>query len=626
MGSLPLGIYDQVVTEYINGSLSSLDPKTTQHFTEQLDQGDSHATLAHYLKEVISRTLDSLEGQDKLSRQIHLCNRLIELLLEANPKFLRKDMAVKTEGLKLLSILQKYDPPKEQLERPDTPLAFGCLLTGTRLDPSLVSQIKKEILTSDHIEILCSFIKWSGLRIIKDELQEFTLRPNTTLRVITTSYMGATDLKAIEQLAELPKTEIRVSYDTHRTRLHAKAYIFRRETGFGTAYVGSANLSHPAMTDGLEWTVKISQYESPHLWQKVTGTFESYWNDKEFILYKNEDNNRLREALQQEGKNENDNSYICLFDLKPYAFQQEILDRLQAERQIQGRNKHLVVAATGTGKTMIAAFDYRNWCLSQNGNNNNRTRLLYVVHREEILKQGLASFRMVLRNQNFGDMLVGGHKPSSMENLFVSIQSYNSKDLTELDRDFYDYVIIDEFHHAAAPIYQKLLNHIKPKLLLGLTATPERADGIDVLKYFDLHISAEIRLPDAINRKLLCPFQYFGITDSVDLDDVRWQRKGYAIDELENKYTGNDIRTQLIISKVRETLLNVSNARGIGFCVSIEHAKYMAEQFNKYGIPSEALSAETKDEKRRTVQDRLRRKDINFIFVVDLYNEGILRA
>jgi len=437
---------------------------------------------------------------------------------------------------------------------------------------------------------------------------------------------GATDHKAVSFLQSLPNTEIKVSYDTHRTRLHAKAYLFHRETGFGCAYIGSANLSQAALTDGLEWNVKISQYEQPFQWEKISGTFEIYWNDNEFETYRKEDGERLRKALLDERiHNNRDMSLPVSFDLRPYGFQEEILDRIQAERELQERKKHLIVAATGTGKTMIAAFDFKRWRNDEMRSHQSREiRLLFVAHREEILKQALATFRAVLRDQNFGDIMVRGQRPEQIDQLFVSIQTYNSRSFSGLFApEFYDYIVIDEFHHAAAPSYQALLNHVQPQCMLGLTATPERSDGLDVRKYFDDNISAEIRLPDAINRKLLVPFQYFGISDSVDYSGLRWHRGGYHRTDLDNLLSANDYRANLVIEKAREIVLDISHARGLGFCVSKVHAEFMAHRFMAAGIPADYLTAESSPEHRRSVQNRLKNFDINFIFVVDLYNEGV---
>ena len=623
MPTLPFGLFDQVLNQFLEQELGRLDPGKVQAETEPLDDGDSHAVLADYLRQVLRLALNCPAGDDRLRQQIETCNQIVQIL-QAGAGEQIAGQAVTTSARRLLSLRNAEPIGQTVWERPDTPLSLGCLLTGTRLDPSLVSQLRKEIQTANHIDILCSFIKWSGIRILEESLQAFTNRPDTALRVITTSYLGATDLKAIDFVCSLPNTAVRISYDTHRTRLHAKAYLCHRDTGFGCAYIGSANISHAALTDGLEWTVKVSQFESPHLWEKVTGTFETYWNDSEFTVYDPADRPRLQAALSQERAGQDQEDRPIFFDLSPYGFQQEILDRLDAERKIQERYRHLIVAATGTGKTMIAAFDYRNWSRDNFPTSAPKPRLLFVAHREEILKQSLYTFRNVLRDANFGDLLVGGNAPENHDHLFVSIQSYNSQRLFEqFAPDQFAYVVIDEFHHAAAPSYQRLLTYVQPRVLLGLTATPERADALNVLSYFDNHMSAQIRLPDAINRKLLCPFQYFGVTDPVDLQALQWQRGGYRVEDLDRLYTANDQRAGLVIDKVREILLDPLKARGLGFCVSIAHADYMAAQFERHGIPASYLSGESDQKHRTSVQDDLRNLKINFLFVVDLYNEGV---
>jgi superfamily II DNA or RNA helicase len=617
---LPPGLYEQVVDDLLERRLAELARSSLEIDEEKIDAGDSHTALADYLRHVIREALAGITGEDRLARQVELVNYILREI-EAPDSDERRWIA--TPPRRLLSVWPLELPDGRKPERPDAPLAVGSLLAGTRADPSLVSQLRKELASANRVDIICSFIKWSGIRILEDHLRAFTAERSGRLRVLTTSYLGATDLKAVELLRSLPNTEIRVSYDTHRTRLHAKAYMFHRDSGFGTAYVSSANLSNPALTEGLEWTLKLSQYESPHLWDRVSATFETYWQDGEFETYHEAERPRLRRALEEERSAGSSGPEPIHFDLRPYAFQQEILERLDAERRIHGRDRHLVVAATGTGKTMIAAFDYRRWSGEQLSAAGTRPRLLFVAHREELLEQSLLTFRAVLRDHNFGDLLVGGREPGQLDHLFVSIQSYQSRSLDELPDDRYEYVVVDEFHHAAAPSYERLLDHVRPRVLLGLTATPERSDGLDVLKHFGGHTSAEIRLPDAINRKLLSPFQYFAVTDSADLSGLKWQRGGYRVDELDQIYTGNDARAALVIDKVRSILLDPCKTRALGFCVSIAHAEYMAVKFREAGIPAEALSATTPRADRRSAQDRLRSRAVNVLFVVDLYNEGV---
>ena len=613
------GLYDHLLTKAIEAEIARLgDPRLVA--LAPVDAEESHSVLAQYLERLIASSLALHRGSDAAEKQQQLVERIIATLSETLNEHESNSVSIATPLQRLLAIHRTTDATAN--DRPDSRLSRSSLFTGTRLDASLGSQLRKEIATCDRVDILCSFIKWSGLRVLLDNLRELAGRSGDNgpvIRVITTSYMGATDPKAVEVLRELPNTEVRVSYDTKRTRLHAKAYLFHRNTGFSSAYVGSANLSNAALSEGLEWTTKISQYELPYLWDKVTGTFETYWQDDEFQAFDEKATPRLRQAIQRERYVATDPATAINFDLRPFPFQEEILDIIAAEREVQNKHQHLVVAATGTGKTMIAAFDYAR-VTQQLGR---KPRLLFIAHRKEILNQALASFRCVLRDQNFGDLLVDGNDPEQRDHLFCSIQSYNSRNLLAEAADRFEYIVVDEFHHAAAPSYRALLDHVKPTILLGLTATPERSDQLDVLNWFGGRASAEIRLPDAINRRLLCPFQYFGVADSVDLTGLAWQRGGYRVDDLDRLYTGNDIRAKLVLEKLFDTVLDIADVRGLAFCVSVAHAEFMARFFSDHGVPSIALSAQSNDEERNSAQQKLRDRKVNFIFVVDLYNEGV---
>lgn len=279
-----------------------------------------------------------------------------------------------------------------------------------------------------------------------------------------------------------------------------------------------------------------------------------------------------------------------------------------------------MVAATGTDKTVIAAFDFK-----RSFDRPHQARFLFVAHREEILVQSRGVFRNILRDHNFGELWVGNHRPEHLEQLFVSVQTLNARKLwDQVPPDFFDYIVVDEFHHGAAPSYQRLLDYFRPKILMGLTATPERADGKNILVWFHHRICSEIRLPDAINQKLLSPFQYFCISDCVDYSQLKWQRGGYDRNELEKLLiTGDDIRARLIIEKAKEILLDIFSVRGICFCVSQDHAQYMAGKFHVAGIPAMALTANTARDVRKAAVMRLRHREVNFLCMVDLFNEGV---
>ena len=623
------GLYEQVINQKLDNELSII-PEARQS-TAPIDKAEASKVLAQYLSEVVQQGLDNVvDNGGDISAQIALTNKIVSLIQNTTKEADFASMGVAQRAEQLLALLRENDPrlilgkTANDVERPETSVAQSSLFTGAIHEPQMFSELKKEIGSSNQIDMLVSFIKWSGLRLIMDELRDFT-QNGGQLRIITTSYMGATDIKAIEELSKLPNTEIKVSYDTKRTRLHAKTYVFYRDTGFTTAYVGSSNLSNAAISSGLEWNVKVTAKDLPSTIQKITATFDSYWNSSEFEFYKEEERERLFRALRAERMMGDGSNRAFVFDIHPYPYQQEILDKLHAEREVRVLNRNLVVAATGTGKTVISAFDYRRFCKNNPGQ---RNRLLFVAHREEILRQSRDTFQGVLKNPNFGELFVGSFTPASLDHLFISVQTLNSQALYDsLPADYYDYIIVDEFHHAAAPTYQKLLNHFNPQILLGLTATPERMDGKSILDYFGGRCAAEIRLPEAIDRKLLCPFQYFGVADTVDLTDLRWVRGGYDRSQLSNLYSLNrsiaERRADHIIRSLDKYVTDMDVVKGLGFCVSIEHAKFMAEYFNSAGIPSICLVGASGDEERNTAKKRLVDGEIRFIFVVDIYNEGV---
>ena len=619
------GLYEKPINKKLNKALAEL----TDNFNvekEQIDSEEAAGILSKYVKKVVERSLNNIsESDDGLAKQIELVNKIIGAIKENTSEGITDDLEI-AEDKQLLSVTDKTNTiqainDKVKVIRPVTSIAQSSLFTGAVHEPQMFSELKKEIFSCNCIDMLVSFIKWSGLRLLMEALTEFT-NNGGKLRIITTSYMGATDIKAISELEKLKNTEIKVSYDTKRTRLHAKAYIFYRETGFTTAYIGSSNLSNVAISSGLEWNIKITRQDQPEVLQKVAATFDSYWSSNEFEVYDDTQKSRLAKALQLEKTHTEDNSFFAV-DINPYPYQQEILDKLEAERTIRNNYKNLIVAATGTGKTIISALDYKHKC-----SKNSKPKLLFVAHRKEILEQSIKTFRMVLRDANFGDLFVGDISPQSFEHLFVSVQTFNAKSLEKhLTPDFYDYIIIDEVHHAPAETYKNILGHFTPKFLLGLTATPERMDGKSIMPYFNNKITAEIRLPEAIERKLLCPFQYFGVTDNIDLSNLRWERGGYNREELSKIYTRQDAeaitRASLIVQAVDKYVTDINEVKGLGFCVSKEHARFMADYFNKFNIPSLCLTGDSPKEERDSAKLKLTNGDLRFIFVVDLYNEGV---
>lgn len=619
------GIYEQVISNKIHEELKIREDEINI-FKEEIEKEEAKVILSKYLQEVTKKSLNLIKNKD-INKQIEVCNQIINYLSEQVEDKEIKENNIHKDGEILLSVEEKINKSKIKNNniRPLTPISQSYLFTNSNNEPDLISELKREILSSDNIDILVSFIRWSGLRLIKDELIEHT--QTKKLRIITTSYMGASEFKAIKFLSELPNTEVKISYDTQRTRLHAKSYMFHRNTGFTTAYIGSSNISKDAMTTGLEWNMKVSEKDSKNIVDKFKATFESYFNDEEFKTFTEEDEEKLKTELKKARVSElkNENNDIVNIDVRPYHYQKEILDTLSVERDVLGHNKNLVVAATGVGKTVISAFDYKNFKSQNKGKVN---RLLFIAHREDILSQSLKTFRTILRDRNFGGLYSGNFTPNNIDHVFMTIQTFNSKKFDEcLDKEFYDFIIIDEFHHASAPSYQKILEHFKPKVLLGLTATPERMDGKDVLEYFDGRISSEMRLCEAIDKKLLSTFQYFCVSDELDLSKLKWLKGGYDNKELTELLTIDKLnskkRADLVIRSLHDYISDIDEVVGLGFCVSIEHANFMANYFNDKKIPSVAISSKTTKDERDKAKSGLINGKYKFAFVVDLYNEGV---
>ena len=617
------GIYEQLITTLVSTKLNELNRDKFYIKQNEIDKGEAARILSHHLLEIIRFALGLITGDDALERQINLSNRIIHLLKSELKDEKFDENLVVTEAKILSAIFTKLNANFSDFERhlkeitPYTRLSQSELFTGSNAGISLDSEIKKEILSSDKVHFLVSFIKWTGIRIFEKELYEFTERGGQ-LKVITTSYMGATDLKAVEYLSGLRNTEIKVSYNTDNERLHAKAYLFFRNTGFHTGYIGSSNISRSALTNGLEWNLKVTTKEVGHIIDKFQKTFDTYWQDKEFESFDKEHHSeKLRVALKKEKIYERNNA-AAYFDIKPFPFQEEILEKLATERMVHQRYKNLIVAATGTGKTVISAFDFRNFKRENPG-----AKLLFVAHRKEILQQAQATFQGVLKDNNFGQLWVDGIEPERYDCVFASVQTLNNRiSGLQLSETYYDFIIIDEVHHIAASSYRSVLQHFNPQILLGLTATPERMDGEDILKDFCNTIAAEIRLPEALNRKLLCPFQYFGITDSIDLSKATWQNGRYLPSELTSLYTQSDRRTGEIISNLNKYLTDIHDVRALCFCITQEHAQFMAQKFTLAGMSADYLVS-SRNELRAELRNKFSAKMINYLFVVDIFNEGV---
>lgn len=611
MDNLPPGIYETLLTDALSNQIRTGSSST---FPEIRSLRDAEAAdrLALHISSIVEKAIQSLPEKDRAKAGVQIARRLVvQAATESKAPELFTEQP-KEEGQVLHAVPSRTPDGKASLvESPLIPLLDTTLLTNAPGEPRVGHQLMSEIESADRIDVVMAFIRRSGITPLRDRLRRYS-ESGRRIRILTTVYTGSTELEALELLESLG-AEIRISYDTTGTRLHAKAWLFHRESGFSTAYVGSSNLTHSAQVSGLEWNVRVSGARNRTVIEKIAAVFDSYWEQPEFEPFKSE---RFAEAL----KINRSSIAVTLspVEIRLEPFQERLLEQVEISRQ-QGHHRNLLVSATGTGKTVMAAVYYARLRETLP-----RARLLFVAHRSEILDQGRATFAHALRDSAFGETWFGGQRPAEFEHVFASIQSLAANGIETLDPRHFDVVIIDEFHHAAAATYKRLLERIQPQELLGLTATPERGDGISILHWFDGRISAELRLWDAIDQHRLTPFSYFGIADALDLREVPWRRgTGYDIEGITNLITSNDVWARRVLHQFREHVGTPESTRALGFCVSVAHARYMARVFAENGVRAEAVWSDTEESERKRILADLGKGSINVVFSVDLFNEGV---
>ena len=635
MPTLPSGLYELLVTQGVERLLQA-DPAAHPHI-EPLP-ADATPLLVDSLVSQLAALLEDLPGESAAAthRQLALVNELLVWLRQrltpgTAPGAGRGPVDLLSPPARVLRAVRRTP---HELTPPAISLASPWLFTAGKGSPSLLQEIRRELASSDRVDILVSFITVSGVRKLQDVLQHLTAQGadaatvGTRIRILTTTYTGATEVRALDELAQLPGCEVRVSLDGRRTRLHAKAWMFHRATGFGSAYIGSANLTGAALTGGLEWTVKLTQRGQQSLFTRAEAHFETLWADSEFQRYDPQDpahRQALTAALKREAGGtaaDGTATSISFFDLQPKTYQQEMLERLAAERT-QGRHRNLLVAATGTGKTVVAAFDYRHTCQQVGG----RPRLLFVAHREEILRQALRTFREVLRAPDFGDLLSGTQQPAQHDHLFATIDSVTSRALVATcGADHWHTVVVDECHRLAADRFDAFARAVRPRVLLGLTATPERSDGQPLTPYFDPRAdgspAVELRLWHALDLQLLAPFEYYACDDDTDFSSVPWDRPGER-EAIANLVSANDLRARLVIKEWSRLVADPRQCRALVFCVSVAHAEFMTERLHQAGLPVACIVGTTPAEERSRAPQLLAAGQLCALVTVDLYNEGV---
>lgn len=608
-----IGIYDEVVTQRLDDQLRTLDGALEVVRHELTRSEGVSEPLAAMLRDALEISLAEVHGDS--GRSLRLVEELLAVLRRHVPSAFPHDDELRLKPERLRAIVAR---PGREPHRPQGSLHTSSLIVNAE-GGNLLDHLRSEFDSADRIDLLCAFVKLSGFEKFRSAFERHCVERARPLRVLTTTYMGASDAKAVERLAMLPNVEVKISFDEQSTRLHAKAWVFHRRSGFSTAYVGSSNLSHAAQTDGLEWNVRLTESDQPALIAQMSETFEQYWADgHQFERFDHQDEAhraRLRLALSQDVRSDSGGGFLA--ELSPKDFQKPILEELVEARRL-GRHRNLLVAATGTGKTVMAALDYAHLRMSGKVDT-----LLFVAHRREILEQSRHVFRCALQMQTFGEFLFQGHHPTIGRHVFASIDSLG--DGSSIDPSAFDMVVLDEAHHTAAKSWEAVLDRAgSAPELLGLTGTPERADGLDYEHRFPRPWIGNLRVWNAIPHALV-PFRYYMLdVEGVDLRDVAWVAGRYAPEALAGRLLGAaEIFVKRACRAVSEHVARPEQLRAIAFCVNVRHAEEVRDRFVSAGFRASVLTGETAAVVRRDARHELDSGAIQILCVVDIYNEGV---
>ena len=479
--------------------------------------------------------------------------------------------------------------------------------------------LKKELLSCKKFYFIVSFIKFSGIQLLINIFEELE-KKGIEGEIITSVYLNITDVKALQILQRYKNIKVKI-YNNSSESFHTKAYLFEKEK-YSTCIIGSSNLSQSALYSAEEWNVKLTNNNFFQIYDKSMKQFKLLWNSNEAIEL-NDDFIQKYDEYKKKNIQQNTFDYKKIIndkynEFKPNTMQKEILEKLKITRE-HGQTKGLVVAATGTGKTYLAALDIKNYF----SKNDKEFKVLFVAHREELLENGMTVLSNILKiNKNNFGICFGGIKDINKKIIFASIQTLRTE-YKNFKQDYFDYIVVDEFHHASADSYIKVINYFNPKFLLGLTATPERMDGKNILALCNYNLVGEIGLKKAMEQDLIAPFHYFGINDStIDYNKITYKNGKYDESELTQNLNQNR-RTDYILDKINKFGFCGDRLSAIAFCENIEHANFMNKQFKRVGYKSKVLTSKTNTTERSNLLNDFKNKKIEILCVVDIFNEGI---
>ena len=501
------------------------------------------------------------------------------------------------------------------LEEYDTDVMTGDRDKRMYLYYQLVNSMKR----ADRIDIIVSFLMESGVKMLLKDLDQ-AMKRGAKIRILTGNYLGITQPSALYLIKHELGENVDLRFYSEKGRsFHPKSYIFHY-VDHSDIYIGSSNISKSALTSGIEWNYRFSSYKDPENYEKFYKTFEDLFENHSIVV-DDEELKRYSKSWHRpaafkdldryDQNEENEDTKVRLL-FEPRGAQIEALCALENSRA-EGATKGIVQAATGVGKTYLAAFDSKNY-----------QKVLFVAHREEILKQAAVSFKNVRNSDDYG-FFYGGEKTWDKSVIFASVATLGRQEYLTAKYfapDYFDYIVIDEFHHAVNDQYMRIVNYFKPQFLLGLTATPERMDGRNIYEICDYNVPYEISLTEAINKGMLVPFRYYGIYDETDYSGIHPVHGHYEEKDLNGIYVGNAHRYDLIYKYYKK----YGSKRALGFCCSRVHAEEMAKEFCKRGIPAVAVYSNADgvySEDRSTAIEKLKSGEIRVIFSVDMLNEGV---
>lgn len=484
----------------------------------------------------------------------------------------------------------------------------------------LYYQLINSLKEADSVDIIVSFLMESGVNMLLEELEN-ALKRGARIRILTGNYLGITQPSALYLIKRKLGNRVDLRFYNEKDRsFHPKSYIFHY-ADYSELYIGSSNISRSALTSGIEWNYRFSDKKDQKNYEKFFRTFEDLFENHSIVIddeeLKRYSKNWHRPAVSKDLdkydvlETESDDTKVHIL-YEPRGAQIEALCALEDTRA-EGAKRALISAATGVGKTYLAAFDSKEY-----------ERVLFVAHREEILNQAAISFKNVRNSDDYG-FFNGDDKCTDKAVIFASVSTLGRLEYLNEEYfapDYFSYLVIDEFHHAVNDQYKRIVEYFKPQFLLGLTATPERMDGRNIFEICDYNVPYEISLKDAINKGMLVPFHYYGIYDDTDYAGLHVVRGKYDEKELNERYIGNVHRHDLIYKYYNK----YGSKRALGFCCSRAHAEEMAKEFCKRGIPSVAVYSNAIgefSEERSTAIEKLKKGEIKVIFSVDMFNEGV---